>query len=936
MSAVPLGGKPLRGASPPPDDRALTGTAAAAETSGDLSSRWWTVLLCALALFLLLPTALAAPASSAAFHASGTGALGAGSASASSSSSSSVALPTAPVASPAAAKTAGAASPSLPAPSILPPADGWLLFQGNLARQGTSADAPPPTTNVAWSTTLPAPGTGSSSIAGGIVTSGNLIYVPSADHTVYALDARTGAIVWHYTTNGSLDSAPALDRGLLLVAGSDGTLYELNATTGAQAGLITLGIPDLGSSPLPLGANVIAPCSAGGVPSLCEFDLASGATLWHLGVGNLLASPSADPAADLVFVANTTGGVLAVQISTGTLSWSYSLGAATAIASSPVIGTLGTGPSAKTYVYVFASTSTLTGELVALYEATGTAGGGRPFFSVPLTFGVSQSTPVFTPTALIVGTETGHVAAFDPSTGAALWSVQPWTGNTNTISSSVLDASGTLLVGMPGAGAGGSGGGELLELSAANQGQTLSTIPSPTGAIVAALAITSSAIYFGANDGTVYAVGTTVPTAPNNLVAVPSNATIALSWKAPSSTGGVSLTQYAIFWAPSSGGTFLSTTVPPTTLQYTISPVTNGLAYTSVVEAVNAEGPGANATAVATPGTLPSAPTGVHVALGEHTFTLLWSPPATNGGFPVIGYVVEAWNSSTWVHQNVTLGAVSSWVESSPDGTQVYAEVAATTVLGTGPFSNVVSGAPYYAPGVLVVTVSPAAALGSLSLTVNGVATSVPTGNGSVRVTLVPGTYWVNATASGYQRYDNSVTISSGKVTLLNFTLYPPSRNPLQLSTLQIAAITAVVLVLLVVGIFLIGMRARRLRALTEGEEGGSGEDEEEDTSEGISEDRARALLQPATPASDEEGGAPVEDAALTTDEGGESLGESSSPPEDTFEVAPEAEDEEPEGPGGRLGELLERRRAGKETLKNSEENTPDVEKGPKTTEGSP
>ena len=107
------------------------------------------------------------------------------------------------------------------------------------------------------------------------MTSGNMIYVPSADHTVYALDARTGAIVWHYTTNGSLDSAPALDRGLLLVAGSDGTLYELNATTGAQAGLIALGTPDLGSSPLPLGANVIAPCSAGGVPSLCEFDLTS-------------------------------------------------------------------------------------------------------------------------------------------------------------------------------------------------------------------------------------------------------------------------------------------------------------------------------------------------------------------------------------------------------------------------------------------------------------------------------------------------------------------------------------------------------------------------------------------------------------------------------------------------------------------------------------
>ncbi len=63
-------------------------------------------------------------------------------------------------------------------------------------------------------------------------TSGELVFAGSMDHkgTVYALHARTGAVLWSFQTGGSICSAPAIVDGLLLW----GSGYKYAASSGKK------------------------------------------------------------------------------------------------------------------------------------------------------------------------------------------------------------------------------------------------------------------------------------------------------------------------------------------------------------------------------------------------------------------------------------------------------------------------------------------------------------------------------------------------------------------------------------------------------------------------------------------------------------------------------------------------------------------------------
>jgi outer membrane protein assembly factor BamB len=54
-------------------------------------------------------------------------------------------------------------------------------------------------------------------------------------HTVYALDAETGTMLWTYTTGGQTDTPPTYHKGLLIFGAADGCVYALRAADGALA-----------------------------------------------------------------------------------------------------------------------------------------------------------------------------------------------------------------------------------------------------------------------------------------------------------------------------------------------------------------------------------------------------------------------------------------------------------------------------------------------------------------------------------------------------------------------------------------------------------------------------------------------------------------------------------------------------------------------------
>ena len=61
-----------------------------------------------------------------------------------------------------------------------------------------------------------------------------VVYVDSADGTLYALKASTGAKLWSFATNAPMSSSPAVANGVVYVGSDDYNLYALKASTGAK------------------------------------------------------------------------------------------------------------------------------------------------------------------------------------------------------------------------------------------------------------------------------------------------------------------------------------------------------------------------------------------------------------------------------------------------------------------------------------------------------------------------------------------------------------------------------------------------------------------------------------------------------------------------------------------------------------------------------
>ena len=69
-----------------------------------------------------------------------------------------------------------------------------------------------------------------------LVIADGKVFVSAIDaHTLYALDAATGTVVWDYVAGGRVDSPPTWHRGLVLFGSRDGWVHCLRASDGALA-----------------------------------------------------------------------------------------------------------------------------------------------------------------------------------------------------------------------------------------------------------------------------------------------------------------------------------------------------------------------------------------------------------------------------------------------------------------------------------------------------------------------------------------------------------------------------------------------------------------------------------------------------------------------------------------------------------------------------
>jgi fibronectin type 3 domain-containing protein len=104
------------------------------------------------------------------------------------------------------------------------------------------------------------------------------------------------------------------------------------------------------------------------------------------------------------------------------------------------------------------------------------------------------------------------------------------------------------------------------------------------------------------------------PSVPQNLFAEAGDARVTLTWTAPSSDGGSSITNYKVYRGTSAGGEVLLTTLGNVTT-YTDTGLTNGQKYYYKVSAVNNVGEGALSSEVSAMPTAPSDNTMLYIGI---------------------------------------------------------------------------------------------------------------------------------------------------------------------------------------------------------------------------------------------------------------------------------------------------------------------------------
>ena len=148
-----------------------------------------------------------------------------------------------------------------------------------------------------------------------------VVYVGSDDLNVYALDAFTGVKLWSYTTGDVVRSSPAVANGVVYVGSFDHNVYALNATTGVKLWSYATG-DWVWSSPAVANGVVYVGSYDHNIYALDAF---TGAKIWSSATGNdIYSSPAV--ANGVVYVGSLDGNLYALNAATGEKLWSYVTG----------------------------------------------------------------------------------------------------------------------------------------------------------------------------------------------------------------------------------------------------------------------------------------------------------------------------------------------------------------------------------------------------------------------------------------------------------------------------------------------------------------------------------------------------------------------------------------------------------------------------------
>jgi outer membrane protein assembly factor BamB len=426
----------------------------------------------------------------------------------------------------------------------------WPMFRHDLNHTGRSQyDTSMNDGNKKWEYT-----TGSDVYSSPAIGTDGTIYVGSSDHNLYAVYPN-GTKKWEFATNDQIVySSPAIGvDGTIYVGSLDNKLYAIYPNGTKKWEFATGGF--VGSSPT-LGADGII--YVGSYDARLYAIYPNGTKKWEFVTGDLIISSPAIGADGTIYVGSRDNKLYAVYPN-GTKKWNFVT--VNLVDSSAAIGADGT-------IYV----GSYDNKLYAIYP-NGTMKWGF------ITGNYVYSSPAIGADGTIyVGSYDNKLYAIYPN-GTKKWD---FTAGNVVGSSPTIGGDGTIYVGS-----------RDNKLYAINSNGTKKWEFGSGKEILSSPAIgADGTIYVGSRDSKLYAIESMAPpSAPQIIQTIIGDAQITLTWIAPTSDGGTSITNYKIYWGTTSGVYSNNSTIG-NVLSHTVTGLTNGGNYYFVVSAVNAVGEG--------------------------------------------------------------------------------------------------------------------------------------------------------------------------------------------------------------------------------------------------------------------------------------------------------------------------------------------------------
>ena len=253
----------------------------------------------------------------------------------------------------------------------------------------------------------------------------------------------------------------------------------------------------------------------------------------------------------------------------------------------------------------------------------------------------------------------------------------------------------------------------------------------------------------------------TTPAAPQ-ISAVAGDGCVTLSWNelvAPEN-GWADIDYYVIYV----DGVEVDQTVVASCI---VTELNNGQSYSFVVVAHNAAGDSVLSNSVlATPFTVPDAPTGVTASAGDGQVTLNWTAPAFDGGSPISAY--EIWlgtsdNASKWTKHGESLNAstLNATVSGLEADTKYYFGVKAINAAGSSGPSSTLSAEtwPALVPISGKVVDAEGNGLAGVMVTLDNATSATTDADGKFVIMTSRGAHALTVSGEGIESFTNNVTV---------------------------------------------------------------------------------------------------------------------------------------------------------------------------------